>query len=86
MGRSATGPKKRPVEVLTSAEVAALLRECSTFAPTGIRNRALITVMYRAGLRVEEALDLRGADINPRNGTLHVMNGKGDRDRIVNAP
>jgi site-specific recombinase XerD len=83
MARSATGPKKRPVEVLTSAEVAALLRQCSTLAPTGIRNRALITAMYRGGLRVDEALELRAADVNPSNGTLRVLHGKGDRDRTV---
>ena len=83
MARSATGPKTRPVEVLTRAEVARLLRQCSTTAPTGIRNRALITVMYAGGLRVEEALDLRPADINPDLGTVRVLHGKGDRDRTV---
>jgi site-specific recombinase XerD len=83
MARSATGPKTRPVEVLTRAEVARLVRQCSTTAPTGIRNRALITTMYAGGLRVEEALDLRPADINPELGTLRVLHGKGDRDRTV---
>jgi site-specific recombinase XerD len=83
MGRSATGPKKRPVEVLTSAEFAALLRQCSTTAPTGIRNRALLTVLYRGGLRISEALDLRAADVNPANGTLRVLHGKGDKARTV---
>jgi site-specific recombinase XerD len=71
------------VEVLTSTEVASLLRQCSTTAPTGIRNRALITVMYRAGLRVDEALDLRWADVNPANGTIRVLHGKGDEARTV---
>lgn len=83
MARSATGPRKRPVEVLTRAEVARLLRQCSTTAPTGIRNRALITTMYAGGLRVEETLDLRPADINPELGTVRVLHGKGDRDRTV---
>lgn len=83
MARSATGPRKRPIEVLTRAEVASLLRGCSTTAPTGIRNRALITVMFFAGLRVDEALDLKAADINPANGTVRVLHGKGDRCRTV---
>jgi len=39
--------------------------------------------MYRGGLRVEEALDLRCADINPASGTVRVLYGKGDRDRTV---
>lgn len=75
--------RKFPVEPLTSAEVSALLRQCSTTAPTGIRNRALITVMYRAGLRVNEALDLRVPDVNPALGTLRVLHGKGDTSRTV---
>lgn len=83
MARSASGPQKRPVEVLTSSEVAALLRQCSTTAPTGIRNRALITVMYRGGLRVDEALDLKAASINPVLGSVRVLHGKGDKDRTV---
>ena len=83
MARSAKGPQRRRIELLTREEVADLLRQCSPSAPTGIRNRALITVMYRGGLRVEEALDLRCADINPANGTIRILHGKGDRDRVV---
>jgi integrase/recombinase XerD len=77
-----TSPKQ-PAEVLTSAEVARLLRQCSPIAPTGIRNRALITVMYRAGLRVDETLALRAADLNPALGTIRVLHGKGDKARTV---
>jgi site-specific recombinase XerD len=69
--------------VLTSAEIRALMRQCSTTAPTGIRNRALIMVMYRAGLRSEETLDLEPADINPANGTVRVRHGKGDKPRVT---
>ena len=60
-----------------------LLAACSRRAPTGIRDRALITVMYRAGLRCEEALDLKPADIDPDRGTIRVLHGKGDHDRTV---
>jgi site-specific recombinase XerD len=83
MARPANGARKRAVELLTRAEVAALLRQCSTTAPTGIRNRALITIMYAAGLRVNEALDLKGADVNPANGTIRVLHGKGDKARTA---
>lgn len=83
MARSERGPYKRPVEPLTSGEIAALLRQCSATAPTGVRNRALITVMYRTGLRISEALDLRPADVNPERGTIRVLHGKGDAARTV---
>jgi site-specific recombinase XerD len=83
MGNPGQRSRRRPVEPLTSAEVALLLRQCSASAPTGIRNRALITVMYRAGLRASEALALRAADVNPERGTLRVLHGKGDAARTV---
>ena len=38
-----------PAEVLTPDEVTTLIKECSNRAPTGIRNRALITSLYRGG-------------------------------------
>ena len=75
--------RKYPPEPLGPAEVSLLLRGCSMRAPTGIRNRALIAVMYRAGLRGGEALALRPADVNALDGTLRVLHGKGDRARTV---
>ena len=87
MDKSNTPPPnkghKYPAEPLTAEEVSLLLRGCSLRAPTGIRNRALIAVMYRAGLRVSEALALRPADVNTADGTLRVLHGKGDKARTV---
>jgi len=75
--------KRYPPEVLTEQEVGALMAACSHRAPTGIRNRALIAVLYRAGLRVSEALSLRPKDMDPRKGAVRVLHGKGDRARTV---
>jgi site-specific recombinase XerD len=72
-----------PAEVLTPDEVRALIGACSSNAPTGIRNRALIAVLYRSGLRVGEALALKTTDIDPDRGTIRVLHGKGDRSRTV---
>lgn len=72
-----------PGEVMSRAEVAAILRQCSRRAPTGVRDRALITMMYRAGLRVSEALALRPSDIDMKAGTVRVRHGKGDKARTV---
>src|ERR1700733_6930427 len=60
-----------------------LLAQCSRRAPTGIRDRALLTVIYRAGLRVSEALDLRASDVDMQRGTITVQHGKGDRRRVI---
>jgi site-specific recombinase XerD len=75
--------RRRPPEILTPGEVSRLLRQCASSTPAGIRNRALITVMYRAGLRVDEALALKPSDVNPERGTILVRHGKGDRARTV---
>jgi site-specific recombinase XerD len=72
-----------PAEVLSQAEIHALLAKCSRRAPCGIRNAALIVVLWRSGLRVGEALALRVADVDMALGTIAVLHGKGDRRRIV---
>lgn len=74
---------KYAVEILTEDEVRTLLAQCSRRAPTGIRDRALLTVLYRAGLRVSEALDLKPSDIDHAAGSIRVLHGKGDRARTV---
>lgn len=75
--------KKYPPEVLTPDEARRLIEACSNRAPTGIRNRALIVVMYRGGLRAGETLALRPKDVNTAAGTITVLRGKGDRRRVV---
>ena len=47
----------------------------------GLRIRALIAVLWRAGLRVSEALALNETDIDERRGSLLIRHGKGDRRR-----
>ena len=72
-----------PVEILTPDEAKALIAACSRRAPTGIRNAALIAVMYRCGLRVSEALALKAKDIDQEQGTVTVLRGKGGKRRVV---
>lgn len=71
-----------PAEVLTPAEVRALMDACRQGA-LGDRNRALIAVLYRAGLRVSEALALRPQDVDASAGTIRVLRGKGGKARTV---
>jgi hypothetical protein len=49
---------KLDADLLTAAEIERLMRQCSRRAPTGVRNRALIAVCWRCGLRIGEALAL----------------------------
>jgi len=50
---------------------------------TGVRNRALIVVLYRGGLRVSEALVLQPRDVDEGDGSVNVRHGKGDKQRVV---
>jgi site-specific recombinase XerD len=72
-----------PAEWLTPAEMRALLAACDGTTLAGMRNRALITVLWRAGLRCSEALDLRPANIDFAAGTVRVLRGKGGKPRTA---
>ena len=71
-----------PPEVLQDEEVRALLAACGG-APTGLRHQALIALLYRAGLRIGEALALHPRDLNLATGEIRILHGKGDRFRIA---
>ena len=84
MGKRCTNRRRHlPPEILTEDEVHALIRACSARAATGIRNRTLITGLYRSGLRINEALSLYPKDVDGSTGAIRVLNGKGNRTRTV---
>jgi site-specific recombinase XerD len=49
----------------------------------GVRLRALIVILWRAGLRISEALSLAESDLAPDRGSILVRHGKGDKRRQV---
>ena len=51
--------------------------------PEGVRLRGIIVVLWRAGLRISEALALNETDLDPDRGSLAVRHGKGDKRREV---
>ena len=63
-------------------EIIAVMRAASD-GVHGRRLRGLIVVLWRAGLRIHEALALTEADLNARRGSLLVRRGKGGRRREV---
>ena len=74
--------ERLPGEVLAPADIRALLRACNQ-GPTGARNRALLVVLWRGGLRIAEALALRPVDLDAAAGLVRVRRGKGGRPRQV---
>ncbi len=67
---------------LTVAEAEALLQAPDAKKPHGLRDRAMLEVLYGSGLRVSELASLKLAEINLDDGFL-VCRGKGGKERIV---
>jgi len=81
--KNATKGQTLPKEVYSKEEIHSLIATFSRKCPTGIRNRALIVLGYRTGLRLGEALDLSPKDVDLDKGAVHVRHGKGDKSRKV---
>ncbi len=79
----ATKGKTYPVEILTPDEVRALAAQCSATSSLGIRHSAIIVLLYRSGLRIGEAMEVREKDIDFEIGSVAVLYGGGGRRRTV---
>jgi site-specific recombinase XerD len=71
-----TKDQEFPAQILTPEEVRALIGACSKKARTGIRNRALLTLLYRSGLRISEALSIRPSDVNMDQHSVRLLKTK----------
>jgi integrase/recombinase XerD len=67
---------------LTSPQVDALLAAPDVATPLGIRDRAILEVLYATGLRVSELIGLRPDDLDMQVGVLTCF-GKGRKERLV---
>jgi site-specific recombinase XerD len=71
-----------PADPPTVQEIIAVMREAGTDRHDA-RLRALIIVLWRGGLRIQEALTLSERDLDPQRGSVLVRNGKGGRRREI---
>jgi len=71
-------PKRTPKETLTEAEIAVIIAAART-----VRERAMLTVLAYSGIRCEELCNLKCGDIDIASGLIHVVQGKGSKDRSV---
>jgi integrase/recombinase XerD len=73
----------RPLpKALTEAEVDALLQAPDVKQFLGLRDRAMLELLYACGLRVTELVNLQVSQLNLRQGVLRVV-GKGNKERLV---
>lgn len=77
-------PKKKQhlPQVLTKEEVEKLLHSPNTGQVLGLRDRAMLELMYATGLRISEIINLKLEDLHLTMGTLQTL-GKGHKERIV---
>ncbi len=74
--------EQRLPNFLYPLEVTQLIEAPDTSTPLGLRDRALLELLYATGIRVSELVGLSAADINFQSGVVKVK-GKGGKDRIV---
>jgi site-specific recombinase XerD len=71
-----------PADPPTVDEIVAVMRKIAVDRH-GLRLRAMIVVLWRGGLRIQEALDLTESDLDARRGSILVRAGKGNKRREV---
>lgn len=76
-------PKRLPGRILSRQEVEAVLREADPGTAQGLRDRALLELLYATGIRRSEAASLGLYDPDLLRGVLWVRHGKGGRQRVV---
>lgn len=74
--------KRKLPQVLTIEEVDKLMEQPNVLLPLGLRDRAMLELMYGTGIRVSELLELQLEDINIMAGFLRCL-GKGRKERII---
>jgi integrase/recombinase XerD len=74
---------KLPKHILTASEAEQVLGMARVDLPVGLRDRAMLEVLYSTGIRRMELIALSIYDIDFERGTLTVRQGKGKKDRVV---
>jgi integrase/recombinase XerD len=69
-------------KTITEADVENLLAAPDTKTPLGLRDRAMLEMLYASGLRVSELVTLKAAQVSRDMGVVRVI-GKGSRERLV---
>lgn len=76
-------PSRLPRFTLSVAEVEKVLASCDVTTLIGLRDRAVLEVLWATGLRRTEVINVSLWDVQWERGTLFVRQGKGHKDRVV---
>lgn len=75
--------KRLPQQALSLTEIKTILNHPDITDPLGIRDRAILELLYSTGIRRTELTNLQLTDLNPERQTLQIIQGKGNKDRVV---
>jgi integrase/recombinase XerD len=75
--------KRLPRHVLTTSEAEKVMMQTNIGNPLGIRDRAILEVLYSTGMRRMELIGLNRYDLDMERGTLLIRQGKGKKDRMI---
>jgi integrase/recombinase XerD len=75
--------KRLPKDVLTAEEAEQVMSQPDLAEPAGLRDRAILEVLYSTGIRRMELVNLERHDVQAARGLLAVRQGKGRKDRFV---
>ncbi len=70
-------------KTLSETQVEALLSAPDIDTPLGLRDRAMLELMYASGLRVSELVALKTVEVGRNEGVVRVVGGKGNKERLV---
>ena len=76
-------PRRLPGRVLTASEIKRVLARPDLGTPSGIRDRAILEVLYSTGMRRMELVRIELGDVLLEQQTLFIRRGKGGRDRVL---
>ena len=75
--------RRLPKHTLSAQEAEQVLAQPDLATDGGLRDRAVLEVLYSTGIRRQELITLQRCDLNPAQGVLAVRQGKGRKDRFV---
>jgi len=75
--------QRLPREILTLSEVETILNQPNLSDPLGIRDRAILEMLYSCGMRRSELANITLYDLDFDRGTVMIRQGKGKKDRLI---
>jgi integrase/recombinase XerD len=76
-------PKRLPKTILPPETIETILKQPDVTTVEGLRDRAILEVLYSTGIRRMELVKLTLYDVDHRRGTLMIREGKGKKDRLI---